>query len=248
MSVLTLVQRILPISFWKRKTSSTKGKERDADRDDLAHPSDQDSNPAFGSNAEAPSTTLHCDVSDAVHVAVNPSPEKTNGPRQGHVDTDSESDSDSISEAQIRQTTDPVNSSAPALFRGVSWASIVRTETRWSNQQEKQLLMAEKQLARCQKAWSSEQELWLSYIDTLSEEKKAHDGFMLMRTRQQEDERNQFRKAWKRRRSVETVQSQVQPVKEYSHGAPKRRVPRSGYSGLGPTLVASLAAPMACRG
>lgn len=44
-------------------------------------------------------------------------------------------------------------------------------------------------------------------IQTLSEEKAAHEGFMLMRTRQQEDERNQFRKAWKRRRSLETAMS-----------------------------------------
>lgn len=44
-----------------------------------------------------------------------------------------------------------------------------------------------------------------SKIQTLSKEKAAHEGFMLMRTRQQEEEQHQFRKAWKRRRSLETT-------------------------------------------
>lgn len=244
MSVLTLIQRAIPLPFWKRKPSSTKGSERDSDRDVLAHPSHQDSNPVFGCSAESPSAELHCDVPSTVHVAVNQNPDQVDDSAQD--ETDSDPDSDSISEHQTHQSTEPSNSSAPALFRGVSWSSIVRNECRWSNQQEKQLHIAQKQLARCQKAWSSEQELWLGYVETLNEEKQAHDGFMLMRTRQQEDERAQFRKAWKRRRSVETVQSQVDPIQECSPGPPKRRVPRYGH--LVPTLVASLSAPMACRG
>lgn len=164
MSLLTLVQRVFPFSFWKRRNSSTKGSERDSDRDDLVNRDHQDSNPVFGCSAEPPSPELHCDVPNAVHVAVNqiPEPEQVDDSAQTEVDTDS--DSDSISEHQIQECTEPGNSSAPSLFRGVSWASIVRTECRWSNQQEKQLYMAEKQLARCQKAWSSEQELWLGYV------------------------------------------------------------------------------------
>lgn len=162
MSVLTLIQRALPFSSWKRKTSSTKGSERDSDRDDLVNPGHQNPNPVSGCSAEAPSTELHCDVSDAVHVAVNQNPDQMDNSAQNESDT--ESDSDSISEHQTHQSTEPSSSSAPSLFRGVSWSSIVRNECRWSTQQEKQLHMAEKQLARCQKAWSSEQELWLGYV------------------------------------------------------------------------------------
>lgn len=50
------------------------------------------------------------------------------------------------------------------LVRIVSWASIVGDRSRWTMEQERELAMAESQLARCQKAWSSEQELWLAYV------------------------------------------------------------------------------------
>lgn len=50
------------------------------------------------------------------------------------------------------------------LVRAVSWASIVRSESRWTAEQESELVRAQRQLGKCQKAWSSEQEVWLSYV------------------------------------------------------------------------------------
>jgi hypothetical protein len=48
--------------------------------------------------------------------------------------------------------------------RAVSWASIVRNRDRWSVKHEMELLHAQKQLDKCQKAWSSEQEVWMVYV------------------------------------------------------------------------------------
>lgn len=60
-------------------------------------------------------------------------------------------------------------------------------------------------LDECGQEYDSNALVTITKIQTLSEEKAAHEGFMLMRTRQQEEERYQFRKAWKRRRSLETA-------------------------------------------
>ncbi|BAE60926.1 unnamed protein product [Aspergillus oryzae RIB40] len=49
------------------------------------------------------------------------------------------------------------------LVRVVSWASIVCDKCRWTPEQERELAIAQSELGRCQKAWSSEQELWLSH-------------------------------------------------------------------------------------
>lgn len=40
-------------------------------------------------------------------------------------------------------------------------------------------------------------------IQSLSDEKETHEEFMSLRRKQQQDERQQFRKAWKRRRVEE---------------------------------------------
>jgi hypothetical protein len=48
----------------------------------------------------------------------------------------------------------------------VSWDGVkdrVRTP-RWTAEQERKLVNARAELARCQKAWSSEQELWLKCV------------------------------------------------------------------------------------
>ncbi|KAE8380995.1 hypothetical protein BDV26DRAFT_256282 [Aspergillus bertholletiae] len=93
------------------------------------------------------------------------------------------------------------------LVRVVSWASIVCDRCRWTAEQERELAVAQSELGRCQKAWSSEQELWLSYIEALTEEKEAHTEFLVHRAKQQGDEQQHFRRAWNRRRS-----SEEQPV------------------------------------
>lgn len=55
-------------------------------------------------------------------------------------------------------------SRATGLVRVVSWASILSHRCRWNRRQERDLAIAKRELARCQKAWSSEQEVWLVYV------------------------------------------------------------------------------------
>ncbi|KAJ5174599.1 uncharacterized protein N7482_000476 [Penicillium canariense] len=216
MAVITIVQRALPFALpWRRRSSIGKGKDKEQDIDVYVYTSDRDSHDDLPGrhDAEISGPALHCDVSHALHIAVSPSRDQTT---RSESSSNEPSETDSVAESEYGTHSPSHHSASSAraqLDRVVSWASIVRSRCRWTSDQEKELLMAEKQLARCQKAWSSEQELWLAYnnvtysnalfhpkIEALSEEKAAHEGFMLMRTRQQEEERHQFRKAWKRRR------------------------------------------------
>ncbi|KAJ5211925.1 uncharacterized protein N7498_003571 [Penicillium cinerascens] len=243
MSVIAIVQRALPFSLpWKRRQSTSKEKDPE-----LKSP-DQESHeepPPGNQSAEYPCTTLQCDVLDALHIAVRqPRDQNTNSGASS-----SETDSGSESEHQTHRLSDRTACAREQFSRAVSWASIIRNQCRWTKKQEKQLVMAEKQLKRCQKAWSSEQEVWLAYIKTLSEEKEAHEDFMLMRMRQQEEERNQFRKSWKRRRSVESAleeEQDVSPNRSNATGLDKlRRLPQ--YRNLASNLATESTA-VACRG
>lgn len=179
MSVLTIVQRAFPFALpWKRRSSTDKGKDKEIDIEIYTSDRDSHEHIHFGTHdADGfPGTTfspqaLQCDVSHTLHIAVKPSPDHTTSPEDSLSESsETESDSDSQFDNDIRR---PSQSSASFSTRGarlgrvVSWASIVRSRCRWTNEQEKQLLMAEKQLARCQKAWSSEQELWLAYVRVL---------------------------------------------------------------------------------
>ncbi|KAF9893135.1 hypothetical protein FE257_012546 [Aspergillus nanangensis] len=122
-------------------------------------------------------------------------------------------------------------SSKTRLVRIVSWANIMGDRTRWTTEQERELAIAESQLARCQKAWSSEQELWLGHIKALTEEKEAHEEFLNHRAKQQDDEQQHFRKAWSRRKS-----SDEQPYQQPHHSPTRansrmrRRLSRRGSS------------------
>lgn len=172
MPVLTIVQRALPFVLpWTRRSSTDKGKEKEIDIE--IYTSDRDSTEHFHlGNVNADTLvpiSLHCDVSHALHVAVRPSPDQTTSAEDSTSESsEADTDSDSQIEHDTRRLSHSSASSARArLARVVSWASIVRSQCRWTNEQEKQLLMAEKQLARCQKAWSSEQELWLAYVRVL---------------------------------------------------------------------------------
>jgi hypothetical protein len=74
---------------------------------------------------------------------------------------------------------------------------------------------------------------------------------MLMRMKQQEEERNQFRKAWKRRRSVESELEDKEhislvTVRVNSSGLTKfRRLPL--YESPVPHLATAKSATVACR-
>jgi hypothetical protein len=176
MSVLTIVQRAFPFALpWKRRSSTDKGKEKEIDIE--IYTSDRDSHEhihfgTYEAESEFPRTTspkaLQCDVSHTLHIAVKPSPDHTTSPEDSLSESsETESDSESRFENDRRrplQCSASSSTRAARLARVVSWSSIVRSRSRWTNEQEKLLLMAEKQLSRCQKAWSSEQELWLAYV------------------------------------------------------------------------------------
>ncbi|KAF4178665.1 hypothetical protein CNMCM8927_000299 [Aspergillus lentulus] len=104
----------------------------------------------------------------------------------------------------------PHNGNRKRLVRIVSFKSIAHERSRWSSSQERELAIAEHELARCQKAWSSEQELWLEYIKILLEEKEAHEEFLSHRAKQTGDEQLHFRKAWRSRRAGEEQRGRTQ--------------------------------------
>lgn len=171
MSVLTFVHRALPFSLpWKRRQSaSSKGKEKQPELDQEY--SELDS-AAFSLGighgiALIPSAPLHCDVSHALHIAVKQSPDSMTSDFAA-TEVPEIDDSDLVSESPMHQSEsdsdDNPSSSTVRLARAVRWASIVRSRCRWTREQEQELVRAEKQLARCQKAWSSEQELWLAQV------------------------------------------------------------------------------------
>lgn len=165
MSVLTLVQRALPFFFPKRRPSSSKGKGRNPNPEKTVVLDLKEPNPVFGKRNAESCSTPHCDVSNDVHIAVYQSAEHATNYSAKHEASETDSHADSIFEDTAHQPTDTSQSSAQSLCpRVVTWASIVRSECRWTSKHEKELVMAEKQLARCQKAWSSEQELWLAYV------------------------------------------------------------------------------------
>lgn len=164
MPVFTLVQRALPFP-WMRRSSTDKGKGKEDVLVLHLQSSDHDSDLSFqetsiGTQIATPCPPLHRDVSDDLHIAVKQSPGQTIDP---HESCSEYSDAESDSGPEINEQG---SSSSPRarVGRVVNWASIVRSRCRWTHEQENELLGAEKQLARCQKAWSSEQELWLSYV------------------------------------------------------------------------------------
>ncbi|KAJ5750188.1 hypothetical protein N7533_007216 [Penicillium manginii] len=260
MAVLTLVHRALPFSLpWKRRQSTdstgSKGKEKEYEvqSPDSGYGSQSDPQSHYH-DAEIPDAPLHHDVSHALHIAVkqhlDPKAMRYDARRdESEMEEASSSHFDSIPGCKpdwLAEKGEP--SARPQLARVVSWASIVRSQCRWTSGQEKKLEDARRQLARCQKAWSSEQELWLVYIQALSEEKEAHSDFLLLRSRQQDDEQHQFRKAWKRRRSFETaLQLNSLAVNSNAGMSNKfRRLQRHGY--LETPLVATDSTALACRG
>lgn len=179
MSVFTIVHRALPPLPlpWKRRTSpSLKGKapalEITLNEKSPHIPESKSNSPGPGPHAEnndnqdTHSRPMHRDVHSAAQVAVKsdarehpithqpptPGPEKTPVPA-----SDSSSERRASCSEHARRARDQ-------LARAVSWASIVRSECRWTAEQERELLRAQRQLGRCQKAWSSEQEVWLSCV------------------------------------------------------------------------------------
>ncbi|OJJ75913.1 hypothetical protein ASPBRDRAFT_38247 [Aspergillus brasiliensis CBS 101740] len=126
------------------------------------------------------------------------------------IDSDLGSSSSSSRSRGSRGSRSSGSSSRTGLVRVVSWASLAGDRCRWTMEQERRLAIARSELARCQKAWSSEQELWIAQIEQLHEEKEAHEQFLHHRAKQQDEEQQHFRKSWNRRKSYEEQQQQQQ--------------------------------------
>ncbi|KAJ5888582.1 hypothetical protein N7495_008623 [Penicillium taxi] len=232
MSVFTLVQRALPftLSFKRRNSASSKGKEKEDEAKEVPDES-RDIELELNLGGRSPCTSLHRDVSTSnVHVAVKQP-------------LDAKADNSTLSETKLdlRNSMDYQSQPSasddeplcPQLARVISWANVVTERSHWTNEQEEELVSARKQLARCQKAWSSEQELWLDHIQILNAEKEAREGFLLLRTKQQDEERSQFRKAWRRRRSVENAINQKLMQKEEQKPKPTQKGKQNGLDKLG---------------
>lgn len=290
MAVLSLVHRALPFSFpWKRHQSSSttcsKGKEKiyEVTNHGSEHNSQNDVQIGYD-DAEIPDAPMHCDIPASLHIAVSQHLDLKATREDTTRDNESLAGNALDAQCTTHQLAEKCETSArPQLARVVSWASIVRSQCRWTSDQEKKLQDARKELTRCQKAWSSEQELWLAYVgsislvssfikiikptftindflqniyniliyvkvQSLSEEKEAHSDFLLLRTRQQDEEQHQFRKAWKRRRSFETTLqlSNISAKRNTSMGTKLRRLQRHGY--VVTPLVAKNSAVIDCQG
>ncbi|GKZ63893.1 hypothetical protein AnigIFM50267_000184 [Aspergillus niger] len=136
-------------------------------------------------------------------------------------------DSDLGSSSSSSRSRSSGSSSRTGLVRVVSWASLAGDRCRWTMEQERRLAIARSELARCQKAWSSEQELWLAQIEKLHEEKEAHEQFIHHRAKQQDEEQQHFRKSWIRRKSYEEQQQQLVPTTQRTNSR-LRRIRRIG--------------------
>jgi hypothetical protein len=172
MTVFTIVQRALPpLSLPWRRRSSSKGKAPESELDFSNYGFQSEPNgPNAGHDASA---DLHSDVSTSsplqANLAVRDDALESAEFLQSMCatpDNMSEVESEATSTRRLR-FTEKARSTRTELARAVSWASIVRTQCRWTFEQEKELLHAQRQLARCQKAWSSEQELWLSCVSLI---------------------------------------------------------------------------------
>ncbi|KAF7719773.1 Uncharacterized protein PECH_006874 [Penicillium ucsense] len=169
MPVLAAVQRAFPLGLsWKRRPSADKGKARETVSP--SYPLDhvfQDGAIHLemkSANVSGP-FSLHGDDSHSLHIAVKPAADHPNQYLcsdeflRKSVADDSDFEWEDYPPASVRTA-----SARARLSRVVHWASIVQSQSRWTHEQEKRLRLAQKQLAICQKAWSSEQELWLDHV------------------------------------------------------------------------------------
>ncbi|KAJ5354740.1 hypothetical protein N7541_005784 [Penicillium brevicompactum] len=218
MSVFTIVHRALPpLSLWKRRTS-LKGKAPSTEIEISEKNSLPESTPVPNPEYDP----MHRDVYTTVQVAVSADAETQPTPPPEIIPD---------ARPECRASSSETLPTRAQLARAVSWASIVRSQDRWTAEQEKELVHAQRQLEKCQKAWSSEQEVWLVYVQALSEEKEAHTGFLSARHRQQGEEQHQFRKAWKRRRSSGDEESHQSETETANRLGKLRRLQRYSYSG-----------------
>lgn len=84
-------------------------------------------------------------------------------------ESDVESEIESDGDVDLVGISTSVSAATRKRKRLVSWDGTKdQANSRWTMQQEKQLGHARSELARCQKAWSSEQEIWLKCVSFLS--------------------------------------------------------------------------------
>lgn len=155
MSVFNIVHRALPPLF-KRRSSL-----KDKPSGEEIQISETSNLPELVPDPNPENEVMHHDVYDSPQIAVKcatckdpvwpqSTPPPDNNPGASH----------SPRRTSVGQT---LPTRAP-LARGVSWANIVSRQDRWTDEHERELLHAQRQLEKCQKAWSSEQEVWLANV------------------------------------------------------------------------------------
>lgn len=177
MSAFTVINRALPFPLqWKRRLSTSNTNEKEIEFfDDNSDHADMNSD---GCDIQASSPELECDISNTVHLVVKTGLGTDTDLFPGidnfkHIELDVNSVSgDESNFEDISQSLSPCINIDPSArsrrIRAVSWTNIIRSQCHWTQEQEQRLQLAMKELARCQKAWSSEQELWLTHVCDIS--------------------------------------------------------------------------------
>ena len=167
MSVFTIVHRALPPLYlpWKRRTSLKGKSPLRVDEIDISEKNNISEPTGPNTENEPP---MHRDVYKAVQIAVkSDARQEPINPQSTTPTPENIPEQDSDSTAESRACSSEAFPTRARLARAVSWASIVRNRDRWTVEQEKELVHAQRQLEKSQKAWSSEQEVWLAYVCSL---------------------------------------------------------------------------------
>lgn len=134
MRVGNRVKHIFSFSFTNRRPNRSMWKEK---------------SPAVVTDDDTSSYSDDSDSDDAIHIS------EDEGSDPSDVDVDDD---------------DEYATSPNKRVRIISWRldnnnnKMVPGRCRWTLEQERRLQAAQQQLARCQKAWSSEQEVWLKHV------------------------------------------------------------------------------------
>lgn len=154
MSVFTLVQRTL-ILPWRRHSSRHKEK-------DIQSPNSSSKDNILFKDTHLKPTLLMSDVK-VLHITMKQDRDTGTSAKDSATEIH-EADSDSENEYLHRCPKTTGNHARTRVHRVVNWARLSIPNARWTSTQEQELLNARIQLTRCQKAWSSEQEVWLDYV------------------------------------------------------------------------------------
>ena len=112
---------------------------------------------------------VHIEVGDLMDSKSSSTPESDNDSCASSA-SDSEDNTTVTAAAKITSNNNGNGNGKRRQVRIITWhlgdTAIPPGCCRWTLEQERELQIAEQELARCQRAWSSEQEVWLAYVCT----------------------------------------------------------------------------------